>query len=60
MKYHDINYNEWPKILQRRRLHETKDTIWEGAPKTSQQIAEKASQAKGTVLEGSLGKRHCS
>jgi len=46
--------------LQRRRLHKTKDTIWEGAPKTSQQIAEKASQAKGTVLEGSLGNRHCS
>ncbi|KAL9396804.1 hypothetical protein Peur_011057 [Populus x canadensis] len=46
-------------MLQRRRLHKTKDTIWEGAPKTSQQIAGKASQAKGTVLEGSLGKRHC-
>jgi len=46
--------------LQRRRLHKTKDTIWEGAPKTSQQIAEKASQAKGIVLEGSLGNRNCS
>ena len=31
---------------------QAKDTIWEGAQKTSQQIIEKTSQAKGIVLEG--------
>jgi hypothetical protein len=31
---------------------QAKDTIREGAQKTSQQIIEKTSQAKGIVLEG--------